>query len=414
MLKNVNNPFAVDWTGLHEEDWQAPVDTSVPLETIQLLSEQMLALPEAFELNARVAKIMDDRRKMAAGALALDWGFAENMAYATLLKQGFKVRVSGQDSGRGTFFHRHAVLHNQKDGNVHVPLMNLPDVPSGAFMVIDSILSEEAILGFEYGFSTAEPDCLTIWEAQFGDFTNGAQVVIDQFLSSGEAKWGRLTGLTLLLPHGYEGQGPEHSSARPERFLQLCAEHNMQVCMPSTPAQAFHMLRRQMLRNFRKPLIVMSPKSLLRHKLAINSLEDLYQGEFQTIISEIDGLEPEKIRRVVFCSGKVYYDLLETRRERGMSDTAIVRIEQLYPFPYQRYEEELARYPKAKDLVWCQEEPRNQGAWYQIRHRLQEPLGAKQEMLRYAGRPASASPAVGYYGGHVEQQKVLVEDALDL
>lgn len=414
MLDSVNNPYAVDWTGLKQEDWQAPVDTSVPLETIQLLSEQMLTLPEAFELNPRVAKIMDDRRKMAAGALALDWGFAENMAYATLLKQGFKVRVSGQDSGRGTFFHRHAVLHNQKDGNTYVPLMNLPEVPSGAFMVIDSILSEEAILGFEYGFSTAEPDSLTIWEAQFGDFTNGAQVVIDQFLSSGEAKWGRLTGLTLLLPHGYEGQGPEHSSARLERFLQLCAEHNMQVCVPSTPAQAFHMLRRQMLRSFRKPLIVMSPKSLLRHKLAVNALEDLYEGHFETVLGEIDEINPEKIRRIIFCSGKVYYDLLEARRENNVMDTAIVRIEQLYPFPYERYQEELARYPKAKDLVWCQEEPRNQGAWHQIRHRLQRPLGAKQEILRYAGRPASASPAAGNYSMHVEQQKALVEDALDL
>ena len=413
MLDDVDNPFAVDWSNLKNENWDAAVDTALPLETIQTLSEQMLALPAGFELNPRVAKIMDDRRKMAAGALPLDWGFAENMAYASLMLQGYKVRISGQDSGRGTFFHRHAVLHNQKDGSSYVPLKNLKDVQPAFFMVIDSILSEEAILAFEYGFGTAEPQCLTIWEAQFGDFTNGAQVVIDQFISSGEAKWGRLCGLTMLLPHGYEGQGPEHSSARLERFLQLCAEHNIQVCVPSTPAQAFHMLRRQMLRGFRKPLVVMSPKSLLRHRLAVNTLEDLSANRFQTMISEIDDLDANKVKRVVFCSGKVYYDLLETRREQKRNDTALIRIEQLYPFPYQRYEEELARYPKAKDIVWCQEEPRNQGAWYQIRHRLQAPFGNKRE-VRYAGRPASASPAVGYYSMHIEQQKDLVEDALDL
>ena len=413
MLEGVHNPFAVDWSALKNENWDAAVDTTVPLETIQTLSEQMLTLPAGFELNPRVAKIMDDRRKMAAGALPLDWGFAENMAYASLMQQDYKIRISGQDSGRGTFFHRHAVLHNQKDGSSYVPLKNLKQMPPAYFMVIDSILSEEAILAFEYGFGTAEPQCLTIWEAQFGDFTNGAQVVIDQFISSGEAKWGRLCGLTMLLPHGYEGQGPEHSSARLERFLQLCAEHNIQVCVPSTPAQAFHMLRRQMLRGFRKPLIVMSPKSLLRHRLAVNTLEDLSTGRFQTIIGEVDELDANKVKHVVFCSGKVYYDLLETRREQKRTDTALIRLEQLYPFPYQRYEEELARYPKAKDIVWCQEEPRNQGAWYQIRHRLQEPFGNKHE-VRYAGRPASASPAVGYYSMHIEQQKDLVEDALDL
>ena len=413
MLENVDNPYAVDWSDLKQENWDAPVDTAASLETIQSLSEQMLVLPERFELHPRVAKIMDDRRKMAAGALALDWGFAENMAYATLLAEGFKVRISGQDSGRGTFFHRHAVLHNQQDGASYVPLKNLTDAPPSAFMVIDSILSEEAILGFEYGFSTAEPQALTIWEAQFGDFTNGAQVVIDQFITSGEAKWGRLCGLTMLLPHGFEGQGPEHSSARLERFLQLCAEHNIQVCVPSTPAQAFHMLRRQMKRSFRKPLIVMSPKSLLRHRLAVNTLEDLHQGKFQTMIGETDEHDPSKVKRIVFCSGKVYYDLLEKRREQKAVNTAIIRIEQLYPFPEQRYEEELARYPKAKDIVWCQEEPRNQGAWYQIRHRLQEPFGNKQD-VRYTGRPASASPAVGSFSVHIEQQKALVNDALAL
>ena len=413
MLDNVQNPFAVDWSALKNENWDAEVDTTVSIDTIRSLSEQMLVLPEGFELNPRVAKIMDDRRKMAAGALALDWGFAENMAYATLLGEGYKVRISGQDSGRGTFFHRHAVLHNQRDGVAYVPLKNLPGLTPASFMVIDSILSEEAVLGFEYGFSTAEPNALTIWEAQFGDFVNGAQVVIDQFITSGEAKWGRLCGLTMLLPHGYEGQGPEHSSARLERFLQLCAEHNIQVCVPSTPAQAFHMLRRQMLRGFRKPLIVMSPKSLLRHKLAVNALEDLCQDGFQTVIGESDDtIDPAKVKRVVFCSGKVYYDLREMRDQRERRDVAIIRIEQLYPFPYQRYEQELARYPKAKQVVWCQEEPRNQGAWYQIRHRLQEPFGRKKE-VQYAGRPASASPAVGYYSMHIEQQRTLAEDALE-
>jgi len=413
MLTQVNNPYAVDWSGLKKQDWDAPVSSAVSLDTIRELSEKILTLPEGFELNPRVAKIMDDRRKMAAGALMLDWGFAENMAYATLLKEGYKIRISGQDSGRGTFFHRHAVSHNQKDGSSYIPLRSIPQTEPTHFTVIDSILSEEAVLGFEYGYSTAEPNALTIWEAQFGDFTNGAQVVIDQFITSGEAKWGRLCGLTMLLPHGYEGQGPEHSSARLERFLQLCAEHNIQVCVPSTPAQAFHMLRRQMLRSFRKPLIVMSPKSLLRHRLAVNSLEDLSEGEFNNILGELDPLDPKKVTRLVFCSGKVYYDLLETRREHQIEHIALIRIEQQYPFPRVDYEAILARYPNAQELVWCQEEPRNQGAWYQILHHLREPLGNQQDIL-YAGRPASASPAAGYYSLHVEQQRALIEQALNL
>jgi 2-oxoglutarate dehydrogenase E1 component len=410
IISHIDNPFAVDWSQLKGKPEDTVVATAVPIETIRTLSERLLTLPENFELHPRVAKIMDDRRKMAAGALALDWGFAENMAYATLIKDGYQVRVSGQDSGRGTFFHRHAVLHNQKDGSSYLPLANLfPGQPT--FMVIDSILSEEAVLGFEYGYATAEPNGLVIWEAQFGDFANGAQVVIDQFISSGEAKWGRLCGLTLLLPHGYEGQGPEHSSARLERYLQLCAEHNIQVCVPTTPAQTFHMLRRQMRRSLRKPLIVMSPKSLLRHKLAVNSLEDLTQDSFQTVISEIDEISPKKVERLVLCSGKVYYDLLEARRERGLEHVAVIRIEQLYPFPETRYLEELERYPRVKDIIWCQEEPRNQGAWYQIQHHLKAPLGTKRE-VHYAGRPASASPAVGYYSVHVEQQLALVNEAL--
>jgi 2-oxoglutarate dehydrogenase E1 component len=403
------NPFGVNWSGLKIKDWGAPVRTAVPLETLRALAERMQVLPEGFELHPRVAKIVDDRRKMAAGALALDWGFAENMAYATLLHDGYQLRISGQDTGRGTFFHRHAVLHNQRDGSSYIPLANLA-ANQPTFLVIDSILSEEAVLGFEYGYSTAEPNGLVIWEAQFGDFANGAQVLIDQFISSGEAKWGRLCGLTLLLPHGYEGQGPEHSSARLERYMQLCAENNIQVCVPTTPAQAFHMLRRQMVRPFRKPLIVMSPKSLLRHKMAVNTLEDLTQGSFQTMISEVDALEPGAVERIVFCCGKVYYDLLEARRDRGQRNTAIIRVEQLYPFPEARYREELARYPNATDLVWCQEEPRNQGAWYHTLHHLETPLNGRK--VRYAGRPSAASPAVGYHSVHVEQQQALVNDAL--
>ncbi|MCP5419462.1 MAG: 2-oxoglutarate dehydrogenase E1 component [Gammaproteobacteria bacterium] len=405
--------FAVDWSKLKDKNWDAPVNTAVSLDTIRSLSERMLSLPEGFELHPRVAKLMDDRRKMAAGALALDWGFAENLAYATLLQQGYQVRLSGQDAGRGTFFHRHAVLHNQQDGSSYTPLANLfPGQPT--IMVIDSILSEEAVLGFEYGYSTAEPNGLVIWEAQFGDFANGAQVVIDQFITSGEAKWGRLCGLIMLLPHGYEGQGPEHSSARLERYLQLCAENNIQVCVPTTPAQTFHMLRRQMLRTFRKPLVVMSPKSLLRHKLAVNSLESLTEGSFQTIIGEIDDINPKKVDRLVFCCGKVYYDLLEARRERGLDNVAILRIEQLYPFPTERYQEELERYSKAKEIIWCQDEPRNQGAWYEIQHYLQGPVSNSGLTVRYVGRPASASPAVGYYSMHIEQQQTLINEALTL
>ncbi|MDX1653922.1 MAG: 2-oxoglutarate dehydrogenase E1 component [Candidatus Competibacteraceae bacterium] len=409
-VDNPDKKYATNWEPFLHVDWDAPYETAVPIDRIRALSERMLELPEGFELHPRVAKIMDDRRKMAAGALSLDWGFAENLAYATLLDEGFQVRISGQDCGRGTFFHRHAALHSIRDGSTYTPLANLkPDQP--VFFVIDSILSEEAVLGFEYGYSTAEPNALVIWEGQFGDFANGAQVVIDQFISSGETKWGRLCGLVMLLPHGYEGQGPEHSSARLERYLQLCAEHNIQVCVPSNPAQAFHMLRRQMKRTFRKPLIVMSPKSLLRHKLAVNTLDELAQGRFQEIIGEVDELNPRKITRLVFCSGKVYYDLLEARRERGLENVAIIRIEQQYPFPEKQYEEQLALYPKAKEVVWCQEEPRNQGAWYQILHHLRAPLPNKQEVI-YAGREASASPAVGYFSVHVEQQRALVSAAL--
>ncbi len=342
--------------------------------------------------------------------MLVDWGFAETLAYATLLDEGYEVRITGQDSGRGTFFHRHAVGHDQKTGATYIPLKHLK-AGQPRFRVTDSLLSEEAVLGFEYGYSTTDPNCLVIWEGQFGDFANGAQVIIDQFISSGEAKWGRVCGLTMFLPHGYEGQGPEHSSARLERFLQLCAENNMSVCVPSTPAQMFHMLRRQMLRSFRKPLVVMTPKSLLRHKLSVSPLEDLSHGRFLEVINEIDDLDPAKVKRVVFCSGKVYFDLLEARRASGERDVAVVRIEQLYPFPGDDYALALRHYPNATEVVWCQEEPQNQGAWYQIRHRLQDALGHKQELL-YSGRAPAAAPATGILQLHASQQQGLVAAAL--
>jgi len=349
---------------------------------------------------------------MTAGALPLDWGYAETMAYATLLDQGYSVRLSGQDCGRGTFAHRHSVLHNQATMGAHVPLRELTDKAN--FLVIDSVLSEEAVLGFEYGYATADPNTMVIWEAQFGDFANGAQVLIDQFISSGETKWGRLCGLTLLLPHGYEGQGPEHSSARLERFLQLCAEDNMQVIVPSTPAQAYHMLRRQMLRSMRRPLIVMSPKSLLRHRLATSTLEDLAEGAFMPVLPEVDPLNAKSVDRLVFCSGKVYYDLLEARRDKELDNVALVRLEQLYPFPYDEMTEAVKQYPKAKSIVWCQEEPRNQGAWRSNRHRIERVLPASVKEVEFVGRSPSASPASGYMSQHLIEQKRLVEEGLGL
>ena len=334
------------------------------------------------------------------------------MAYATLLDEGTHVRISGEDAGRGTFFHRHAVVHNQNDGTGFVPLTHL-HANQGRFQVWDSVLSEEAVLAFEYGFATTDPKTLTIWEAQFGDFANGAQIVIDQFISSGEQKWGRMCGLVMLLPHGYEGQGPEHSSARVERYLQLCAEQNIQVCIPSTPAQVYHMLRRQAIRKMRRPLVAITPKSLLRHPLAISSLEELTEGTFQNAIGEIDAIEPSQVKRVVMCSGKVFYDLIEERRKKAQTDVAIVRIEQLYPFPYEEVAKILEPYTHVTDFVWCQEEPQNQGAWYCSKHNFEYviPEGAK---LSYAGRPASAAPAVGYASLHNKQQRELIEQALTL
>jgi len=401
----------IDWSRYTESDWRVPYESKVPLATIKSLADRLNDMPDGLALHSRVNKIVQDRRKMAAGALPLDWGFAETMGYATLLNEGYDVRLSGQDSGRGTFAHRHAVLHNQNQRGAHVPLREVADAN---FLVIDSVLSEEAVLAFEYGYATADPNTLVLWEAQFGDFANGAQVVIDQFISSGETKWGRLCGLTLLLPHGYEGQGPEHSSARLERFLQLCAEDNMSVLMPSTPAQCYHMLRRQMLRPMRRPMIVMSPKSLLRHRLATSTLEELADGHFQPVIDEIDSIITDEVKRVVFCAGKVYYDLLEARREAELTNVALVRLEQLYPFPYDAMNDVIARYPNAVSIVWCQEEPRNQGAWRSNRHRIERVLPESVKDVEFCGRAPSASPASGYMSQHLREQKQLVQEALGL
>ena len=411
-LGMIGNKYTVDWGRYLGGSWEEEIDTSVSAERVHELAAKLSEVPEEVAVHPRVARILADRERMASGDIPMDWGFAETLAYASLLTEGYQVRLTGQDSGRGTFFHRHAVLHNQSDGSLFMPLQHVSD-DQARFIVIDSLLSEEAVMGFEYGFSTTEPNSLVIWEGQFGDFCNGAQVVIDQFISSGEAKWGRLCGLALFLPHGYEGQGPEHSSARLERFLQLCAEHNIQVCVPSTPAQMFHMLRRQMLRSLRKPLIVMTPKSLLRHKQSVSTLADLTKGGFHNLIGETDDMDPSRVRRLVFCAGKVYYDLAESRRKHGIEDVAIARIEQFYPFPIDEYASLIKKYSAASDIIWCQEEPQNQGAWYQIRHRLQEPL-TDTHALYYAGRAGAAAPASGIYQMHQQQQVALVEAALGL
>lgn len=403
---------AVDWTPFIGHDWTTAYDASLSLEQLIDLGQRATAIPAEHTLQRQVGRVYEDRALMLKGEKKIDWGFAEILAYASIADAGSRIRIVGQDSGRGTFFHRHAVLHNQNDASVYTPLEHL-SATQGPFEVYDSALSEEAVLAFEYGYATAEPRALVIWEGQFGDFANGAQVVIDQFLSSGEQKWGRLCGLTLLLPHGYEGQGPEHSSARLERFLQLCADHNMQVVVPSTPAQVYAMIRRQMVRPMRRPLIVMSPKSLLRHPQATSTLEELAAGQFHNVIGEIDALNPAEVSRVVFCSGKVYYDLLEERRKRDIKSIAIVRVEQLYPFPVEEMAAVLAQYQHVKDFVWCQEEPQNQGAWYCSQHNFWAaiPAGAK---LTYAGRDASSSPAVGYLSVHNKQQQALINAALTL
>ena len=411
LVKASDERLFVDWSPYIGHQRIKECDTRVETKLLKELADKMAQLPEGFVLQRQVTKIQDDRRKMAAGAHEVNWGFAEVMAYATLLREGYGVRITGQDVGRGTFSHRHAVLHNQKDGSAHVPLKNLYEgQPKCEFY--DSLLSEEAVLGFEYGYATTTPGTLCIWEAQFGDFANGAQVVIDQFISSGELKWGRLCGLTLLLPHGYEGQGAEHSSARLERFLQLCAENNMQVCVPSTPAQVYHMLRRQVIRPLRKPLIVMTPKSLLRHKLATSTLDELANGSFHEILVEADELDPKAVTRLIMCSGKVYYELLEYRRTNEIENVAIIRIEQLYPFPDEALLD-IFNFYSLNSIVWCQEEPKNQGAWYCSHHHMRNAIDQYDSsiFLHYAGRGHSAAPAVGYLALHIEQQEALVAQA---
>ena len=413
VLSNYQQQFSVDWTPFVGQKYSDECASHVPLADLKRLAERLSDIPANFTLQSRVQKIIEDRRSMGRGKLPLDWGMGETLAYATLLVEGYAVRVSGEDSARGTFFHRHAVLHDQNrerwDDGTWLPLQHIQE-KQAAFIVIDSVLSEEGVLGFEYGYSTAEPNELVVWEAQFGDFANGAQVVIDQFISSGEAKWGRLTGLVMLLPHGYEGQGPEHSSARLERYLQLCAEQNMQVCVPTTPAQIYHLLRRQMLRKIRKPLIVMTPKSLLRHKDAVSSLDELARGKFQTVIGEVDELDAKKVKRIIICSGKIYFELLAARREKQRTDCALLRVEQLYPFPDKVFAAEMKKYAAARDVVWCQEEPQNQGAWYATRHHFSRGLRDAQK-LHVVARPASASPAVGYYAKHNAQQKAIIDGA---
>jgi len=413
VLSNFKSKFAVDWAPFLNAKWTDAADTHVPLDELRRLSERITSVPEGFKLHPTVARVIEARKQMAEGKQPVDWGMAETLSYASLLSNGYDVRLSGQDMGRGTFAHRHAVLHDQDrerwDQGSYIPLQHIGK-DQGDFVVIDSVLSEEAVLGFEYGFSTAEPNALVVWEAQFGDFANGAQVVMDQFISSGETKWGRVCGLVQYLPHGYEGQGPEHSSARLERYLQLCAEHNMQVCVPSNAAQIFHLIRRQMLRPFRKPLIVMTPKSLLRKKEAASSINELANGAFQTVIPDATAVDEKGVKRIVACCGKVYYDLVFKRTELQKSDTAVIRVEQLYPFPHKQFQAEIAKYPNATEVVWCQEEPQNQGAWYQTAHYFRENMREGQK-LYYAGRPASASPAGGYKARHDERQKTLVEQA---
>jgi len=414
LVSEPNTSLFVNWTPYLNHPFDLEADTGVDLAELQALAHDINQAPENFALQRQVGKILEDRRKMAAGAMPLNWGAAETLAYATLLKEGYPVRLTGQDVGRGTFSHRHAVLHHQKDATSYVPLKHISSTQA-PFTIHDSLLSEEAVLAFEYGYATTAPTGLVIWEAQFGDFANGAQVVIDQFITSGEHKWSRLCGLTMLLPHGYEGQGPEHSSARLERFMQLCAEKNIQVCIPTTPAQVFHMIRRQAVRPLRKPLVVMSPKSLLRHKEAISTLEELALGKFHLVIPEVDDLDNKKVKRTVLCAGKVYYELLAERRARGLDNIAIVRIEQMYPFPEQELAEVLSAYPKLQDVVWCQEEPMNQGCWYASQHHMRRTLDRMGASLgvRYVGREASAAPAAGYMALHLRQQEALINEALE-
>ena len=414
VLGNFKGKFAVDWSPFLNKKWTDEADTAIPLTEWKRLAEKISTIPDKFKAHPLVEKVYKDRAAMGRGEVNVDWGMGEHMAFASLVASGYPVRLSGEDSGRGTFTHRHSVLHDQDrekwDIGTYTPLQHVTK-DQAPFAVIDSILSEEAVLGFEYGYAAAEPNTLTIWEAQFGDFANGAQVVIDQFIASGEVKWGRANGLVMMLPHGYEGQGPEHSSARLERFMQLCADTNMQVIQPTTAAQIFHVLRRQMIRQFRKPLILFTPKSLLRNKEAASPLSEFTKGGFYTILGERDeSIDAKKVSRLIICSGKVYYDLVKARTEKKIEDVAIIRLEQLYPFPHKALATELKKYPKLEEIVWCQDEPQNQGAWFFVQHNILEGMSDGMK-LGYAGRPASASPACGYAHLHQEQQKSLLAAA---
>ena len=413
VLTNFKSKYAVDWTPFLGKKWTDAGDTAIPMAEWKRLAEKITTIPASVHPHPLVKKVYDDRAAMGRGDIPVDWGMGEHMAFASLVASGYPVRLSGEDCGRGTFTHRHAVIHDQSrekwDEGTYVPLQNVAE-NQAPFVVIDSILSEEAVLGFEYGYASNDPNTLVIWEAQFGDFANGAQVVIDQFIASGEVKWGRINGLTMMLPHGYEGQGPEHSSARVERFMQLAADTNMQLVQPTTASQIFHVLRRQMVRNLRKPLVIFTPKSLLRHKDAASPLAEFTKGGFQTVIPEHKTLKGDKVKRVVACSGKVYYDLTKKREEKGIDDVAIIRVEQLYPFPHKAFSAELKKYPNASEVVWTQDEPQNQGAWFFVQHYIHENMLEGQK-LGYSGRAASASPAVGYSHLHQEQQKTLVEGA---
>ena len=416
VLTNFKSKYAVDWAPYLGKKWTDAADTAIPMAEWKRLADRISTIPDAITAHQLVKKVYADRAAMGRGEINVDWGMGEHMAFASLVASGYPVRLSGEDCGRGTFTHRHAVIHDQSrekfDEGTYVPLQNVAE-NQAPFVVIDSILSEEAVLGFEYGYASNDPNTLVIWEAQFGDFVNGAQVVIDQFIASGEVKWGRVNGITLMLPHGYEGQGPEHSSARVERFMQMAADTNMQIVQPTTASQIFHVLRRQMVRNLRKPLVIFTPKSLLRNKDATSPLSEFTKGGFQTVIPEQNAAvvkNAAKVKRLIACSGKVYYDLVKKREEKGGDDVAIIRVEQLYPFPHKVFSTEVRKYPNVSEIVWCQDEPQNQGAWFFVQHNIHENMLDGQR-LGYAGRAASASPAVGYAHLHQEQQKTLVDAA---
>ena len=413
LAKKPNDSLWFDWQPYMNIKWWPKIDTTFDKKELVKLGKDICKVPESFSLGNQARKIFDDRLNMTNEKTPINWGYAESMAYATLLKEGYPIRISGQDVRRGTFSHRHACVFDSKSGMGFIPLSEIAEKNDTRFDIYDSLLSEEAVLGFEYGYSATWPSGLTIWEAQFGDFANGAQVVIDQFIVSAQHKWERLSGLVMLLPHGYEGQGPEHSSARIERFLQLCASENIQVCVPSTPKQIFHLLRRQAIRKMRTPLVVISPKSLLRNPDAISNLNELVDGNFSCVID--DNLKNKKnVKRLIMCSGKVFYDLVKKRNDKKIKDTAIIRIEQLYPFPYDDLEEILTKYENVKEYIWCQEEPLNQGAWFSHRHRIQRVLDRldKGNEVSLISRPAAAAPAVGLMKLHLQQQQDLINKAI--